>query len=91
MHLLPLYMLFDGNWMMLYVMQDTVDDSARAAGLAAGHVQSSVEGVLDQVDASVHQLKEKTAAVAENVHVPPAEMTTTTEDLLRQRQGAGEA
>jgi hypothetical protein len=50
-----------------------------------------VEGVLDQVDASVHQLKEKTAAVAENVHVPPAEMTTTTEDLLRQRQGAGEA
>lgn len=30
--------------------------------------------------------QEKAAQVTENIHVPPAEIPTNTEDLLRQRQ-----
>lgn len=31
-------------------------------------------------------VQDKVAAVTEEIHVPPAELTTNTEDLLRQRQ-----
>lgn len=57
------------------LVQVGIDDTAYATGVTAGHTESVVETAKQQI-----------AAVTEDIHVPPAELTTNTEDLLRQRQ-----
>lgn len=56
-------------------VQAGIDDTAYATGVTAGHIESVVETTKQQI-----------AAVTDDIHVPPAELTTNTEDLLRQRQ-----
>ncbi|WIA35535.1 hypothetical protein OEZ86_003961 [Tetradesmus obliquus] len=67
-------------------LQAGIDDAAKAAGLAVGHLESSVEAVAQKVAAAQDAVKEQLAAAADNFEVPPAEIPSNTEELIRQRQ-----
>ncbi|KAF8056443.1 Napepld [Scenedesmus sp. PABB004] len=68
-------------------LQAGVDDAAHAAGLAAGHVESGVEGLLGQVSHVTEQLKD----LAADWEVPPAEIPSSTEELLANKAAASQA
>ncbi|WIA15332.1 hypothetical protein OEZ85_001998 [Tetradesmus obliquus] len=67
-------------------LQAGIDDAAKAAGLAVGHLESSAEAVAQKVAAAQDAVKEQLAAAADNFEVPPAEIPSNTEELIRQRQ-----
>jgi hypothetical protein len=67
-------------------LQAGVDDTAHAAGLAAGHTEGAMEGILEQVNVMRENMADKVADVTENIQVPPAEVPSNTEDIVRMKQ-----